>query len=60
MKLHCILLACLGFAAGAFECIRAEERNAWPLMVQQLDASGGITSTAAVGPLFFPKSYARR
>ncbi len=56
MKVHCILLAYLGFAAGGFEPIRAEERNAWPLMVQQVDSSGNHTSTNTLGPLFFQKS----
>ena len=56
MKRHRILLAYLGFAAGGFVPIRAEERNAWPLTVQQVDASGGITSSAALGPLFFQKT----
>ena len=56
MKRHRILLAYLGFAAGGFVPVRAEERNAWPLTVQQVDAFGGITSTAALGPLFFQKT----
>ena len=56
MKRYCIVLAGLGFAAGGFVPIQAEERNAWPLIAQQVDASGSITSTAALGPLFFQKA----
>ena len=55
MKRHCIVLAGLGFAAGGFVPIQAEERNAWPLIAQQVDVSGSITSTAALGPLYFQK-----
>ena len=56
MKFQCILLACLGFTAGEFVPVRAEERNAWPLMVQQVDASGSITSISVLGPLFLQKT----
>jgi len=51
-----LLLACLGLAAGWFAPARAEERNLWPLTVQQLDRAGRVVSTNALGPLFFAKS----
>lgn len=56
MNVHRIFLACLGFAAGWPVPMRAEERNTWPLTVQQVDPSGHVTSSTALGPLFFQKS----
>ena len=56
MNLRCILLTSLGFAVGGFVPLRAEERNAWPLIVQQVDATGGSAANAAFGPLFFQKT----
>ena len=50
---HRYLLACLGLAAGWLAPIQAEERNAWPGTVMQLNDRGQITSTNALGPLFF-------
>ena len=50
------LLACLGLAAGWLAPARAEERNAWPLTVEQRDAAGQTVSTTALGPLFFEKN----
>jgi hypothetical protein len=50
------LLACLGLAAGWLAPARAEERNAWPLTVEQRDAAGPTVSTTALGPLFFEKN----
>jgi hypothetical protein len=49
------LLACLGLAAAWLAPLRAEERNAWPGPVRQLNAAGEVISTTVVGPLFFSK-----
>lgn len=56
MNYRPLLLACLGLAAGWLVPARAEERNAWPLTVQQVDAAGQTTATSALGPLFFQKN----
>ena len=53
---HLRVLACLGLIAGGLVPIRAGERNAWPLAVQQFTAAGQNTSTTALGPLFFEKT----
>ena len=56
MNRHRFLLVCLGLAAGGLVPARAEERNAWPFAVQQRSPAGQITSTTALGPLFFEKN----
>jgi hypothetical protein len=55
MNHRSLLLACLGLAAGWLVPTRAEERNAWPLTVQQVDATGQVIASTALGPLFFQK-----
>ena len=52
---HRHLLACLGLAAGWLAPARAEERNAWPATVKQVNDQGQVVSTTAAGPLFFSK-----
>jgi hypothetical protein len=52
---HRHLLACLGLAATWLAPVRAEERNAWPAAVKQLNDNGQVISTNAIGPLLFSK-----
>ncbi len=54
--LNLCLLACLGFAAGWVALGRAEERNVWPVRVEQTNATGGVTATAWAGPFAVEKS----
>lgn len=56
MNRHRFLLVCLGLAAGGLAPAQAEERNAWPLAVQQRSSAGQIISATALGPLFFEKN----
>ncbi len=37
-------------------CLRGEERNVWPLAVEQLKADGEIASAEYLGPLLFKKT----
>jgi len=48
------LTAALGLVAALGVCARAEERNAWPVVVKQVDATtGATTSWQGAGPLLF-------
>lgn len=50
--------ACLGFAAAALAARAAvpeRERNAWPVVVQRLDAGGQVESWSGAGPFLFRK-----
>ncbi len=48
-------LAFFGCLAALWACAAAEERNAWPVRVEQLDVAGHATSWEAAGPLIFRK-----
>jgi hypothetical protein len=48
------LFAWLGLATAALAPpARAEERNFWPIVVQQVNPAGEVESWGAMGPLFF-------
>ncbi len=49
------LLAFFGCLAVLCARAGAEERNAWPVKVDQLDVAGHVASWEAVGPLIFKK-----
>jgi hypothetical protein len=49
------LTALLG-AAGLAACVGAAERNAWPVVVQQVDAAGQVESWEGAGPFLFSQN----
>mgnify|MGYP002129315816 CR=1 FL=1 len=55
-----LLLACLGLAAGWLVPTRAEERNAWPLTVQQVDATGQVKQSRPERPAAGPAAGQRQ